>query len=90
VRYSLVLLAESLINFSLGASLPAIVYLLASLAIAHGRKDIATELTKKIGDDLEQMVSFSCGVVKAAKFLEERGIYLSGEDTIIVRYGENQ
>jgi len=90
VRYSLVLLAESLINFSLGASLPAIAYLLASLAIAHGRKDIATELTKKIGDDLEQMVSFSCGVVKAAKFLEERGIYLSGEDTIIARYGENQ
>jgi len=90
VRYSLVLLAESLINFSLGASLPAIAYLLASLAIAHGRKDIATELTKKIGDDLEQMVSFSCGVVKAAKFLEERGIYLSGEDTLIARYGENQ
>jgi hypothetical protein len=90
VRYSLVLLAESLINFSLGASLPAMAYFLASLAIAHGRKNIATALTKKIGDDLEQMASFACGVVKAAKFLEERGIYLSGEDTIIVRYGENQ
>jgi hypothetical protein len=89
VRYSLVLLAESLINFSLGASLPAMAYFLASLAIAHGRKNIATALTKKIGDDLEQMASFACGVVKAAKSLEERGIYLSGEDTLIARYGNN-
>ena len=89
VRYSLVLLAESLINSSLGASLPAIAYFLASLAIAHGRKDIATGLTKKIGDDLEQIASFACAIVKAAKFLEERGIYLSGEDTLIARYGNN-
>ncbi len=89
VRYSLVLLAESLINFSLGVSLSAIAYFLASLAVAHGRNNIATVLIKKIGDDLEQMVNFACGVVKAAKSLEERGIYLSGEDTLIARYGNN-
>jgi hypothetical protein len=64
-------------------------YFLASLAVAHGRNNIATVLIKKIGDDLEQMVNFACGVVKAAKSLEERGIYLSGEDTLIARYGNN-
>ena len=74
VKYSLVLLAESFINFSLEAPIPAIAYFLASLAIAHGRKDIATVLTKKIGDDLVQMVSFACAVVKGAEMQRALGL----------------
>ena len=46
------------------------VFLLASIATAHGRGDVATELLKKIGIELEHVVNFACGAVELAKFFE--------------------
>jgi len=42
--------------------------------LARGRGDVAAELLRKIGVDLEGIVNFACDAVELAKFLEDRGI----------------
>ncbi|MFP3349186.1 MAG: hypothetical protein RXN90_07650 [Thermoproteus sp.] len=57
-----------------GRPLDAVVFLLASIALARARDNVAAELLRKIGVDLEGIVNFACGAVELAKFLEDRGI----------------
>jgi hypothetical protein len=68
-----VLFGYSYASLAGGKPLDAIIFLLASTAAARGRGDVAAELLKKIGIDLESIVSFACGAVGLAKLLESRG-----------------
>ncbi len=69
-----VLFGYSYASLAGGKPLDAVVFLLASIATARGKGDVATELLKKIGVDLENIVGFACGAVGLAKLLENRGI----------------
>jgi len=73
-RGVLVLLGYSYLVLAGGRPLDAVVFLLASIALARARDDVAAELLRKIGVDLEGIVNFACGAVELAKFLEDRGI----------------
>jgi hypothetical protein len=73
-RGALILLAESYLDLAVDKPLDAIVLTLASIALAHGRRDVAAELLKRVGVDLEGIINFACGAVELAKFLEEHGI----------------
>ena len=65
-----VLLGYSYATLARGKPQDVAVFLLASIATAHGRGDVATELLKKIGIELEHVVNFACGAVELAKFFE--------------------
>lgn len=73
-RGVVVLLGYSYLVLAGGRPLDAVVFLLASIALARARDDVAAELLRKIGVDLEGIVNFACGAVELAKFLEDRGI----------------
>jgi hypothetical protein len=73
-RGVVVLLGYSYLVLAGGRPLDAVVFLLASIASARARDDVAAELLRKIGVDLEGIVNFACGAVELAKFLEDRGI----------------
>ena len=73
-RGVLVLFGYSYLGLAGGRPLDAVVFLLASIALARARDDVAAELLRKIGVDLEGIVNFACGAVELAKFLEDRGI----------------
>jgi hypothetical protein len=73
-RGVVVLLGYSYLVLAGGRPLDAVVFLLASIALARARDDVAAELLRKIGVDLEGIVDFACGAVELAKFLEDRGI----------------
>jgi hypothetical protein len=73
-RGVVVLLGYSYLGLAGGRPLDAVVFLLASIALARARDDVAAELLRKIGVDLEGIVNFACGAVELAKFLEDRGI----------------
>ncbi|MDT7870282.1 MAG: hypothetical protein RQ839_08930 [Thermoproteus sp.] len=73
-RGVVVLLGYSYLVLAGGRPLDAVVFLLASIALARARDDVAAELLRKIGVDLVGIVNFACGAVELAKFLEDRGI----------------
>jgi hypothetical protein len=73
-RGVLVLLGYSYLGLAGGRLLDAVVFTLASIALARGRGDVATELLKRVDVDLEGIINFACGAVELAKFLEDRGI----------------
>jgi hypothetical protein len=73
-RGVVVLLGYSYLVLAGGRPLDAVVFLLASIALARARDDVTAELLRKIGVDLEGIVNFACGAVELAKFLEDRGI----------------
>jgi hypothetical protein len=73
-RGVVVLLGYSYLGLAGGTPLDAVVFLLASIALARARDDVAAELLRKIGVDLEGIVNFACGAVELAKFLEDCGI----------------
>ncbi len=73
-RGVVVLLGYSYLGLAGGRPLDAVVFLMASIALARARDDVAAELLRKIGVDLEGIVNFACGAVELAKFLEDRGI----------------
>ncbi len=73
-RGVVVLLGYSYLVLAGGRPLDAVVFLMASIALARARDDVAAELLRKIGVDLEGIVNFACGAVELAKFLEDRGI----------------
>jgi hypothetical protein len=73
-RGVVVLLGYSYLGLAGGRPLDAVVFLLASIALARARDDVAAELLRQIGVDLEGIVNFACGAVELAKFLEDRGI----------------
>ncbi|KUO79638.1 MAG: hypothetical protein AT707_04025 [Pyrobaculum sp. JCHS_4] len=73
-RGVVVLLGYSYLVLAGGRPLDAVVFLLASIALARARDDVAAKLLTKIGVDLEGIVNFACGAVELAKFLEDRGI----------------
>jgi len=74
-RGALILLAESYLDLAVDKPLDAIVLTLASIALARGRRDVAAELLRRVGVDLEGIINFACGAVELAKFLEEHGIH---------------
>jgi predicted amino acid racemase len=47
---------------------------LALVALARARGDVAAELLRRVGVDLEDVINFTCGAVELAKFLEDCGI----------------
>jgi hypothetical protein len=57
-----------------GRPLDAVVFTLASIALARGRRDVAAELLRRVDVDLEGVIDFACGAVELAKFFEDRGI----------------
>ncbi len=73
-RSTAVLFGYSYASLAGGRLLDAVVFLLASVATSRGRSDVAAELLKKIGVDLESVVGFACGAVGLAKLLEGRGV----------------
>jgi hypothetical protein len=73
-RGVLVLLGYSYLGLAGGRSLDAVVFTLASIALARGRGDVAAELLRRVDVDLEGVINFACGAVELAKFLEDRGI----------------
>jgi hypothetical protein len=73
-RGVLVLLGYSYLGLAGGRLLDAVVFTLASVALARARGDVATELLRRVDVDLEGVINFACGAVELAKFLEDRGI----------------
>jgi len=73
-RGVLVLLGYSYLGLAGGRPLDAVVFTLASIALARGRGDVAAELLRRVDVDLEGVINFACGAVELAKFLEDRGI----------------
>ena len=73
-RGVLVLLGYSYLGLAGGRLLDAVVFALASIALARGRGDVAAELLRRVDVDLEGVINFACGAVELAKFLEDRGI----------------
>jgi len=73
-RGILVLLGYSYLGLAGGRLLDAVVFTLASIALARGRGDVAAELLRRVDVDLEGVINFACGAVELAKFLEDRGI----------------
>ncbi|NAZ33104.1 MAG: hypothetical protein GU356_02230 [Pyrobaculum sp.] len=73
-RGVLVLLGYSYLGLAGGRPLDAVVFTLASIALARGRRDVAAELLRRVDVDLEGVINFACGAVELAKFLEDRGI----------------
>jgi hypothetical protein len=73
-RGVLVLLGYSYLGLAGGRLLDAVVFTLASIALARGRGDVAAELLRRVDVDLEGVINFACGAVELAKFLEDRGI----------------
>jgi hypothetical protein len=73
-RGVLVLLGYSYLGLAGGRPLDAVVFTLASIALARARGDVAAELLRRVDVDLEGVINFACGAVELAKFLEDRGI----------------
>jgi len=73
-RGVLVLLGYSYLGLAGGRPLDAVVFTLASIALARGRGDVAAELLRRVDVDLGGVINFACGAVELAKFLEDRGI----------------
>jgi len=73
-RGVLVLLGYTYLGLAGGRPLDAVVFTLASIALARARGDVAAELLKRVDVDLEGVINFACGAVELAKFLEDRGI----------------
>ncbi len=73
-RSTAALFGYSYASLAGGKPLDAVIFLLASIAAARGMGDVAAELLKKIGVDLESVVGFACGAVGLAKLLEGRGV----------------
>ncbi len=73
-RSTAALFGYSYASLAGGKPLDAVVFLLASIATARGKGDVAAELLKKIGVDLENVVGFACGAVGLAKLLENHSI----------------
>lgn len=74
VRDSLVLLGESLMSISMSKPLHAFIYLLASIALKQGNKDVAVRLLRKINNDLGRIVDFTCATIDVARMLESMGV----------------
>jgi hypothetical protein len=73
-RGVLVLLGYSYLGLAWGRLLDAVVFTLASIALARDSRDVAVELLRRVDVDLEGVINFACGAVELAKFLEDRGI----------------
>jgi hypothetical protein len=73
-RGVLVLLGYSYLELAGGRPLDAVVFTLASIALARASGDVAAELLRRVDVDLEGVINFACGAVELAKFLEDRGI----------------
>jgi hypothetical protein len=73
-RDAAVLLGYAYAKLTAGRPADSAVFLLAAVAAARGRSDVAAELLRKIGLDLDDLVRSACGAVGLAKLLEGRGI----------------
>ncbi len=73
-RSTAALFGYSYASLAGGKPLDAVIFLLASIAAARGMGDVAAELLKKIGVDLENVVGFACCAVGLAKLLENHRI----------------
>jgi len=69
-----VLFGYSYASLAGGKPLDAAVFLLASVAAARGRRDVAVELLRKVNLDLEGLAKSACGAVELARLLESYGI----------------
>jgi len=65
-----ILLGYSYSSLAAGRTLDAVVFLLASIALARGKSNVAVELLRKMSLDLEGIVNFACGAVELGKILE--------------------
>jgi hypothetical protein len=67
-----ILLGYSYSSLAAGKTLDAVVFLLASIALARGKSNVAAELLRKMSLDLEGVVNFACGAVELGMILERR------------------
>ena len=64
-----ILLGYSYSSLAVAKTLDAVVFLLASIALARGKSNVAVELLRKMSLDLEGVVNFACGAVELGKIL---------------------
>lgn len=69
-----VLLGYSYASLAAGMMRDAVVFLLTSIALARGRRDVTMELLRKINLDLEGLAKSACGAVELARLLESYGV----------------
>jgi hypothetical protein len=73
-RNAAALLGYAYATLAAGRPAGSAVFLLAAVAAARGRADVATQLLGRIGADLEGFVGSACGAAGLAKLLEGYGI----------------
>jgi hypothetical protein len=74
-KSALILLGYSYIGFAGGITRDAMIFMLAAIALARSREDIATELLKKIGFSIDGIIEFACGAVAIARMIEAANSY---------------
>jgi hypothetical protein len=74
-KNALILLGYSYIGFGGGVTRDAIIFILAAIALARSREDVAAELLKKIQFSIDGIIEFACGTVAIARMIEAANSY---------------
>jgi len=74
-KNALILLGYSYMGFAGGITRDAIIFMLAAIALARSREDVATELLKKIKFSIDGIVEFACGAVTITRIIEATNSY---------------
>jgi hypothetical protein len=74
-KNSLILLGYSYMAFAGDITHDAIIFMLAAIALARSKEDVAAELLKKIDFSIDGIVEFACGTVAIARMIEAINSY---------------
>jgi hypothetical protein len=74
-KSALILLGYSYMGFAGGITRDAMIFMLAAIALARSREDVAAELLKKIKISIDGIIEFACGAVAIAKMINAANAY---------------